>query len=504
MSRLLRGARLGSTKKGIVDFVSSLEADQRLLESVVKINKAHVVMMVDCKIVDQNKAAKLLNALNRIDVNADITKSDSEDVHMYVEEIVTESVGSEIGGDLHIGKSRNDQVATAIRMKLREDLVELIFKLAELQSSILTVAEKHVGTVVPGYTHTQPAQPITFAHYLLSFFDAFNRDIERLTESYERVNQSPMGAGALAGTSFPIDRERMAELLGFKEVMENSLDAVGSRDFLLEVQSCLTLAALNVTRLTEDLILWSSLAFGVIDLPDEFSSTSSMMPQKKNPEVLEVIRARMSHVAGGFLTTAMAMKSLPSGYNLDLQEITPILWETIECMSGSLSMLIALVPLLKISSASSNLLGFTTSTELANVLTRKYKVPFRSAHRIVGALVQELVRQKQSLSDTTSELLESVSTRVSGIPLKVSAEDIRSCADPSRVVEAHNVKGGPSPEEVKRTLKARAQVLEIWKDSLSKETDRLTKASDELQSLAEQYSTLSHGCSQGLRRRKST
>lgn len=490
LSKLLRGARLGSTKKDVVDFVSSLEEDQRLLESVVRINKAHVIMMADQEIIDQHKAAKLLGALNRIDVKADITKADSEDVHMYVEEIVTESVGSEIGGDLHIGKSRNDQVATAIRMKLREDLVGLLLQFTELQNSILATAENHVETVVPGYTHTQPAQPITFAHYLLSFFDTFNRDIARLTESYQRVNLSPMGAGALAATSFPIDREKMAELLGFKGIIENSIDAVGSRDFLLEVQSCLTLAALNVTRLVEDLILWSSLAFRIIDLPDEFSSTSSMMPQKKNPEVLEVIRARMGDIVGGFLTVAIMMKSLPSGYNLDLQEITPKVWETIECISSSLLMLISLLPLLRVSALSSNLLDFTTSTELANILTRKYKVPFRSAHRIVGAMVQELVREKRSLSDATPQLIESVSKRVLGISLKVGLDDIRSCVDPLKVVEAHKVRGGPSPEEVRRALKARNQIVAAWTDTLAAENNRLRKTSDELQSLAEQYSAL--------------
>jgi len=493
LSKLLRGARLGSTKKDIVDYVSSLTSDQRLLESVVKINRAHVIMLTDCKIIDQIKAAKLLEALNQVDASVDLTKVDSEDAHMYVEEIVTKYAGSEIGGNLHIAKSRNDQVATAIRMKLREDIVSLVSQLLEVQQRILTLAEKHIETVTPGYTHTQPAQPITFAHYLVSFFDAFNRDIERLSESYRRVNLSPMGAGALASTSFPIDRDRMAELLGFTDLIENSIDAVGARDFLLEVQSCLTLLALNITRLTEDLILWSSLAFGVIELPDQFSSTSSMMPQKKNPEVLEVIRARMSHVAANLQAAIMIMKSLPSGYNLDLQEITPRLWETVDCMSSSLMMLTDLLPLLKVKPVSSNLLDFTTSTELANLLTRKYKVPFRTAHRIVGSLVQELVEQKRHLSDTTPELLGLVSKRVLGAELKISAEDIQSCIDPLQVVKAHSVKGGPAPDEVGRALKTRNQVLEAWNGWLSKETDRLQKSSERLRSLVDRYSASCHG-----------
>lgn len=495
MSKLLRGARLGSTKKDIVDYVSSLTADQRLLDSVVDINKAHVVMLADCKIIDQNKAAKLLEGLNTVNASVNLTKVDSEDVHMYVEEVVTKFAGTEIGGDLHIAKSRNDQVATAIRMKLRDDIVGLFSQLLEIQQRILTLAEKHIETVTPGYTHTQPAQPITFAHYLVSFFDAFNRDIERLSESYRRVNLSPMGAGALASTSFPVDRDRIAELLGFTGLIENSIDAVGSRDFLLEVQSCLTLLAMNITRLSEDLILWSSLAFGVIELPDEFSSTSSMMPQKKNPEVLEVVRARMSHIAANLQAAIMIVKSLPSGYNMDLQEITPKLWETVDCMSSSLLMLTDLLPLLKVNPVSSNLLDFTTSTELANLLTRRYKVPFRIAHRIVGSLVQELVEQKRRLSDATPELLELISKRVLGTQLKISAEDIHSCIDPLQVVKAHSVKGGPAPEEVRRALKTRNQTLETWNGWLSKETDRLQNSSDRLRSVVDRYCASCHGSS---------
>ena len=495
MSKLLRGARLGSTKKNIVDYVSSLTADQRLLGSVVNINKAHVIMLADCKIIDHVKAAKLLGALNRVNVSVDLTKVDSEDVHMYVEEVVTKFAGAEIGGDLHIAKSRNDQVATAIRMRLRDDVLGLVSQLLEVQQRILALAEKHIETVTPGYTHTQPAQPITFAHYLVSFFDAFNRDTERLSESYRRVNLSPMGAAALASTSFPIDRDRVAELLGFTSLIENSIDAVGARDFLLEVLSSLTLLAVNFARLSEDLILWSSLAFGVIDLPDEFSSTSSIMPQKKNPDVLEVVRARMSHVAANLQAAIMIVKSLPSGYNLDLQEMTPKLWDTVDCMSNSLTMLTDLLPLLKINPVSSNLLDFTTSTELANLLTRKYQVPFRMAHRIVGSLVQEHVKQKQRLSDTTPELLEPISKRVLGTQLKISAEDIHSCIDPLQVVEAHDVKGGPAPKEVRRALKTRNQTLKQWNGWLSKETDRLQNSSDRLRSLVDRYCASCHGSS---------
>ena len=488
MSKLLRNTRLGSKRRDIVDFTSSTKADQRLLENVVTINKAHVIMMAERGIVKRDKAAALLEALEKIKLDTDITKTDVEDVHMYVEESVLESAGPEIGGDLHIGKSRNDQVSTAIRMTLRESLIQLMLALTDVQEKLLTTAEKHVETLFLGCTHTQPAQPITFAHYLLSFFDALSRDLERLMESYQRVNKSPMGGGALAGTSFPIDRERTAELLGFGGIIENSLDAVSSRDFIVEAQAGLTLVALNLSRIVEDLILWSSPHFGIVELPDEFTSTSSIMPQKKNPEVPEVIRARVSDVAGDLLATVMMLKSLPSGYNMDFQELTPKLWKSIDSVSTSLNMFGRLIPTLRVSEiVPSQLLNFTTSTELANVLVRKFAVPFRTAHRVVGSLVRELVENKLSPSDLTPDMIKSASFRVTGSPVTMTDQEIRSCVDPKRFVEIHRVRGGPSPTEVRRMLKSHHQQLAVWKEKLSNEADRLQKTWEALQSTEELY-----------------
>lgn len=488
MSKLLREARLGSKRKDIVDFTSSIKADQRLLESVVRINKAHVIMMAECKILDHKKAATLLEALSKIDLNRDITESDAEDVHMYVEESVLESAGPEIGGDLHIGKSRNDQVSTAIRITLRDSLIQLTLTLTDVQERLLVAAQKHVETLVLGYTHTQPAQPITFAHYLLSFFDAFSRDLERLTQCYQRVNKSPMGSGALAGTSFLIDRDRTAELLGFNGIVENTLDAAGSRDFIAETQAALTLVALNLSRLVEDLILWSSPHLGVVELPDEFTSTSSIMPQKKNPEVPEVIRARVSDIAGNLLATVMTLKSLPSGYNLDFQEITPKLWESLDSLSSSLSMLTTLIPTLNVArTIPRELLDFTTSTELANMLVKKCGLPFRSAHRIVGALVKDFIEKKLSLLDVTPDIIKSVSLHVVGFPVTIDQKDIHFAKDPRGFIEAHKVRGGPCPTEVGRMLNSRSQDLATWREKLSGEADRLQQAWETLQSIHESY-----------------
>lgn len=488
MSKLLRDARLGPKKKEIVDFTSSLEADQELFENVVRINRAHVVMMAETGIIDAKKASALIEALRRVEPIRDLAEADTEDIHMYVEESVLKSAGPEVGGDLHIGKSRNDQVSTAIRMTLREYLIRIASTLIQFQEKLLDAAQKHVETMIPGYTHTQPAQPITFAHYLLSFFDASSRDIERLTESYRRVNKSPMGAGALAGTSFPINRERTAELLGFDGLVENSLDAVGSRDFAVEVQAALTLAALNLSRLVEDLILWSSPQFKIIELPDEFTSTSSIMPQKKNPEVPEVIRARVGDIAANLVATVITLKSLPSGYNMDLQEITPKLWKSANSLISSLSMLSSLIPNVKVTKEIPiALLDFTTSTELANMLLRKSGVSFRSAHRIVGSLVRELIEKGLSLSDATPDMIKATSSRIVGYPVKITEADIHSSVDPKKFIESHNVKGAPSPAEVARMLEARKRELAAWKAKVSNEANRLRETWENLQSVEEPY-----------------
>ena len=358
-----------------------------------------------------------------------------------------------------------------------------------MQEALIKLAKEHIETVVPGYTHLQPAQPVTFAHYLLSHVDSLERDVQRLWEAYQRVNLCPMGAGALTTTSFPIKRERVAELLGFSRVLENSIDAVGSRDFILETMANLTILAVGVSRLAEDLIVWGSSEFGIVEFPDDFSSTSSIMPQKKNPEVLEIVRARASYVLGNFVTSATTLKALPSTYNLDFQEITPRLWESLESLTNSLNMLSKLIPQLKVTKNAFNksLHGFSTATELANMLVRKHKVPFRTAHKIVGSLVKKLIEDKLTLSDVTPKLLQKVAKVSSGLSLNVNMEDIRVSIDPSEFVKSHNVSGGPSPKQVKKMLKTRKQWIVLSKSRLAKEKSKLNKAEDTLESVIRPY-----------------
>jgi len=487
MSKILHGGRIPSVRRDVAEFTSSIRDDVKLSKAVIDINKAHVIMLMEQKIIKRLDGAKLLEALTK---NADIRLDPSaEDVHMAVEEVVIKEVGLETGGNLHIAKSRNDQVATAIRMELRGKLLTLMLSLIQTQESLLEMAEKHVKTVILGYTHLQPAQPVTFAHYLLSQFDALERDLQRLREAYARVNLCPMGAAALATTSFPINRERVAALLGFSGIAENSIDAVGSRDFILETTAVLTIIAVNLSRFAEDLIVWSSPDFGVIELPDGFASTSSIMPQKKNPEVLEVIRARATHVLGDFVSSAAGLKSLPSTYNLDFQEITPKLWEAIEVNSNCLGMFSKLIPNLKVSPDVSDkaLASFAAATELANMLVRKYNVPFRSAHRIVGSLVKLLIESKLTFLDATSGLLQKVAQEAVGIKLAVNEKDLVESLDPLKIVETYKVRGGPASTEVKRALAARKKNMVLMRSDVSKLKQKLDKAENVLESTVKSY-----------------
>ena len=491
MSKILHGGRLSSMREDVAKFTSSRKDDERLATAVIDINKAHIIMLIEQKIIPLQDGAKILKALSK-QLCSKLDPS-AEDIHMAVEEKVLAETGSEVGGNLHIAKSRNDQVATAIRLQLRKELIETMFHVLEMQKSLLFTASKHVDTVILEYTHLQSAQPVTFAHYLLSHVQGLERDLDRLQGAYKRVNLCPLGAGALATTSFPIDRKRTAELLGFDSVLENSLDAVGSRDFVLETQAALTLLAINLSRLAEDLIIWSSQEFGTIELPDEFTSTSSIMPQKKNPEVLEIIRAHASYALGDFVTSTAAVKSLPSTYNLDFQEVTPKLWTTIDNLSQSLTIFAALVPNLKVSSDVENkaATGFVGATELANMLVRKYNVAFRTSHKIVGALVKALIDAHETLMDATPEMLKKIAKEAAEVELTVRKVDISECSNLRKLVETYKVQGGPSAIEVEKSIATAKKNMADTKNNIAKLKKNLADAEKKLNATLASYAVSS-------------
>jgi len=484
---MLHGGRLGDVREDVAKFASSRKDDARLANAVLAINKAHAVMLIEQKIIQQQDGAKILSALAKL--SSQKLDPDAEDVHMAVEEAVLGETPAEVGGNLHIAKSRNDQVTTAIRIQLRNELIDIMLKVLNMQHSLLETASKHTETVILEYTHLQPAQPVTFAHYLLSYVQGLERDVERLKSAYERVNLCPLGACAMATTSFPINRKRTAKLLGFSDVLENSIDAVSSRDFILETQAALALLAVSLSRLAEDLIIWSSPEFGTVEVPDEFTSTSSIMPQKKNPEVLEVIRARASHALGDFVASTAALKSLPTAYNLDFQEVTPKLWASIDNLGASLSIFAKLIPNLKVSDnvEGKAAAGFVGATELANMLVRKYNVAFRTSHKIVGALVKALIDSNKTLIDATPEILQKLAEEVTGMKLAVKKEDIVSCTNLRKLVENYKVRGGPSPVEVKKVLKAKAESMERSKTGITRLRQEIVNAESLLDCAVESY-----------------
>lgn len=462
MSKLLREGRLGGVRRDIVDFTSSIESDLRLLNSVIKINKAHIIMMVEQKIINKEDGSKILHALSGIkDVKDTVTL---EDIHMYVEEEVTKTTGDDIGGNLHIAKSRNDQVSTAIRMDLRLFLFDLMASLIEFQDVLIELAEKHIETIIPGYTHLQPAQPVTFAHYILSIIDNLQRDLDRIKELYPRVNMCPMGACAIATTSFPIKREKIAELLGFDDVIENSIDAVSTRDFVLETLSKLTLIAVNLSRIAEDIIIWSSQEFHIIEIPDSFSSTSSIMPQKKNPDPVELLRAKCARVVANYFSAATIMHGVPSGYNLDFQEITPLAWESADSLKSCLNIITQLIPKLKLNKNRANdMLEITTATEIANILVRTEKLPFRMAHQAVGKAVRMALAGRMELSDLqVGDWETALSKRVT----KKTMTAIHRALNPQQQIHVYRTIGSPNPKLTKQMIQRRTTIVK----SLTKRT----------------------------------
>jgi argininosuccinate lyase len=489
---MLHGGRLGNVRADVAKFCSSRKDDARLADAVLAINKAHVAMLMDQKIIAWQNGAQILAILQKLSVTS--LDSNAEDVHMAVEEAVLAETGPHVGGNLHVAKSRNDQVATAIRMQLRGELLCILQQVHDMQQVLLDTAAKHTESVILEYTHLQAAQPVTFAHYLLMHFDALGRDFERLENAYKHVNLCPLGACALATTSFPIDRKKTAALLGFGGVVENSLDAVGSRDFILETQAALALLAVNLSRLAEDLIIWSSAEFSTVELPDEFTSTSSIMPQKKNPEVLEVIRARAGYALGDFVAATTIIKSLPTTYNLDFQEVTPKLWAVTDNLEASLNIFTQLIPNIKVSIdvESKAAAGFVGATELANMLVAKYNVAFRTSHKIVGALVKALIDSKQTLLDASPELLGKVAKESAGVALSVKSEDIVSCTNPRKLIETYKVLGGPSPAEVERAIKHRKITMTQTQPLLNNHKTGLASAEDTLNQTIRDYSLSNH------------
>jgi len=392
-----------STDKLVKKFTSSIDIDNKLYKYDIAGSIAHTKMLSQCGIIKKKEAERITQALEEIEKDIEKGKVDfsqKEDIHLAIEEELIKREG-EIGEKLHTARSRNDQIALDERLYLREEISEIIDLISTFQGSLLGIAEKNLKVIMPGYTHLQYAQPIFFSHHLLAYFWMLERDRERLRDCYGRVNVMPLGAGALAGTSLPIDREYVAKLLNFPKISENSLDTVSDRDYIMEFLSDVTLLMMHLSRLSEDIILWSSPLFSFIEISDTFATGSSIMPQKKNPDVAELIRGKTGRVYGCLVSLLTTMKALPLSYNRDMQEDKPPLLESIEIVKTSLKLYPRMLDKIKINKENMRKAaekGFFAATDLTDYLVEK-GVSFRKAHQIIGTIVKECLKEGKSLKE---------------------------------------------------------------------------------------------------------
>ncbi|MBN1142504.1 MAG: argininosuccinate lyase [Deltaproteobacteria bacterium] len=401
----------------VEEFTASIGFDQRLYRYDIEGSIVHARMLARQGIIENAEmeaiAAGLKEILDQIEAGDFEFSVALEDIHMNVEARLTERIGP-VGGKLHTARSRNDQVALDIRLYLRDEVREILAFLDRLQRALLDQAEKHLGVIMPGFTHLQTAQPILFSHHLMAYFEMLRRDRQRFAEGLRRINVLPLGSGALAGTTFPIDREFVARELGFDEVGRNSLDGVSDRDFAIEFGAAAALLMMHLSRFCEELILWSSAEFSFIELSDAFCTGSSIMPQKKNPDVPELIRGKTGRVYGNLVALLTLMKSLPLAYNKDMQEDKEPLFDTIDTVKGSLKVFAAMVPAIGVRAdrmRSAAAAGFSTATDVADYLVRK-GLPFREAHEAVGKTVRYCIEQGKELPALTLEEFRSFSPKI--------------------------------------------------------------------------------------------
>ena len=436
------------------DFLSSMAADERIFAADLAVDRAHVVMLAEQGIVEAGTAGAILDALADVEAAGHGALPDGEDVHEAIETAVIEAVGP-AGGRMHTARSRNDEVAACIRYQLRADLLETLEAVLEFRETLLAVAEAHTETVMPGYTHLQPAQPTTVAHSLLSYVGAAERDTERLLGALERVNRSPLGAAALAGTPFDVDRERTAELLGFEGLVENSMDAVAGRDVLLEAMAAVGGLSVTLSGLAEDLVLFANRGF--VDLDDAYASTSSIMPQKKNPDSLELVRATAGDAAGAIQGLLTTIAGLPRAYNRDLQRATPHVWEPLADVTEATRVAAGAVGTLDwkegaLEDAAGE--GFSTATGIADQLAMA-GLPFRTAHEIVATTAQTLESAGELESGApdpaaTIEALDAATAEITdaGLEAYLDPGTVETLLDPAASVAARDSRGGPAPSQV--------------------------------------------------------
>ncbi len=455
----LSSARFAQATDAFVEvFTASVDFDQRMAQQDIEGSIAHATMLTACGILTEQERDAIIDGLTQIGqeiINGEFVWSiKQEDVHMNIEARLTDLIGI-AGKKLHTGRSRNDQVATDIRLYLRSEIRHILAQLTRLQTAILDLAEQHADTIMPGFTHLQVAQPITFGHHLMAWFEMLSRDRERLQDCCKRVNILPLGSAALAGTSYPIDRQMTSDLLGFSRPSANSLDSVSDRDFAIEFAAAGSLIMMHLSRFSEELILWSSAQFDFIEMPDAFCTGSSIMPQKKNPDVPELVRGKSGRVTGHLVSLLMLMKSQPLAYNKDNQEDKEPLFDTADTLINCLRAYADMVPHIeakKTNMYNSAKRGFATATDLADYLVRK-GMAFRDAHEVVGLAVRLGLESQRDLSELSLAELQHFSGLIS--------DDVFDYLTLEGSVSARKHIGGTAPETVRLAIRTARQHLAL-------------------------------------------
>ncbi|MCX7843705.1 MAG: argininosuccinate lyase [Clostridia bacterium] len=445
-----------NTDKLVDDFNSSISFDSRMYRQDILGSAAHAKMLGKCGIIPAEDSELIQKTL--LEILEDIEKgqvefeTDAEDIHMNIEKILISRIG-DAGKKLHTGRSRNDQVALDIRMYLKEEILAIRQMLISLEETLLDLAENNLDTILPGYTHLQRAQPISFAHHMMAYFQMVRRDIERLNDCYKRTNIMPLGSGALAGTTYPLDRQMVALELGFDAITENSLDAVSDRDFAIELSSCLSIVMMHLSRFSEELILWSSHEFGFVEMDDAYSTGSSIMPQKKNPDVAELVRGKTGRVYGSLMTLLTIMKSLPLAYNKDMQEDKEAIFDAVDTVKMCLPVFTRMLAAMKLRKQNMYRAaqgGFTNATDIADYLVKK-GMPFRSAHEVIGKMVMYCIQNNKAIDELSMDEFKGFS--------EIIEEDVYREISLEKCVSGRKIPGGPAAESVLRSIQTGRQFL---------------------------------------------
>ncbi len=454
--KLWAGRFAKGTDKKVDDFNSSISFDSRMYRQDILGSIAHAKMLGKQGIIPNEDSVLIQTTLNEVLLDIEAGKIefeiDAEDIHMNIEKILISRIG-DTGKRLHTGRSRNDQVALDIRLYLRDEISEIEALLVSLSEVLLNIAEENLDTIMPGYTHLQRAQPITFAHHAMAYFQMLSRDISRLRDCTKRLNVMPLGSGALAGTTYPLDREFVAQELGFDSITQNSLDGVSDRDFVIELASCLSILMMHLSRFSEEIILWASHEFAFIELDDAYSTGSSIMPQKKNPDIAELVRGKAGRVYGDLLALLTVMKGLPLAYNKDMQEDKEAIFDSVDTVKMCLPVFTDMIRTMKVRKENMYKAaqgGFTNATDIADYLVKK-GIPFRDSHEIIGKMVLYCINNNKSIDQLSMQEFSTFSDKIEA--------DVYEAISLETCVSQRKLTGGPAKSTLIESIKNGRQCI---------------------------------------------